>query len=96
MLPLRIETGRYERPRREASERTCVQCDVGAIEDETHFLLHCPRHTLLRAELYSEIKNLNFYDLSDIEKLKFLLNNPDIVKPTAKFISKAFNNRCIE
>ena len=93
VLPLRIETGRYERPRKPDVERTCAQCSTGAVEDEVHFLLKCPRHVLFRNQLFACINNDDFLNYQDLEKLKFLLNNPDIVKSTAKFIVNAFNNR---
>ena len=96
VLPLRIETGRYERPKKLPAERLCTQCTMGTTEDEVHFLLHCPRHCLFRNLLFSKIENDNFFDLADIEKLKFLLNHPDIVKTTAQFIVNAFNNRVVD
>ena len=47
--PLEIETGRYVST--PAEYRTCKLCDTG-VEDETHFVLHCPalsseRHLLV-------------------------------------------------
>ena len=77
-------------------ERTCAQCSTGAIEDEAHFVLQCPRHVLLRNQLFACIKDDDFLNYQDLDKLKFLLNNPDIAKPTAQFIVKAFNNRTID
>ena len=62
------------------------------VEDEVHFLLHCPRHSLLRNQLLSGIQNPQYFDLIDIEKLKFLLNHPDIVKQTAQFVVSSFDN----
>ena len=96
VLGLRIETGRYERPKKTAAERTCTQCSMGETEDEAHFLLHCPKHSLLRNQLYSKIPNYQFSNLVDTDKLKFLLNHPDIVKQTAQFIVNGFNNRVVD
>ena len=96
MLGLRIETGRYERPRRLPEERICTQCNLGATEDESHFILHCPRHTLLRNNLLSNVSLEEFTNLNEYEKLKFLLNDPSIVKQSAQFIVNAFDNRAVD
>ena len=96
VLGLRIETGRYERPKKAPEDRTCNQCTMGVPEDETHFLLFCTKHSLQRNNLFSNIVNENFQNLNSIEKLKFLLNNPSIVKQTAQFIVNAYNNRVID
>ena len=93
VLGLRIETGRYERPRRLPEERICRQCTLGTTEDEAHFILHCPRHTLLRNDLLTNLSLEDFTNLNENEKLKFLLNDPTIVKQTAQFIVNAFDNR---
>ena len=96
VLGLRIETGRYERPRRLPEERICTQCNLGATEDESHFILHCPRHTLLRNNLLSNVSLEEFTNLNEYEKLKFLLNDPSIVKQSAQFIVNAFDNRAVD
>ena len=84
VLGLKIETRWYERPKKAPEDRICNQCTMDVPEDETHFLLFCTKHSLQR-------NNLN-----SIEKLKFLLNNPSIVKQTAQFIVNAYNNRVID
>ena len=58
ILPLRVETGRYvgEKP----EERLCKICDSQQIEDETHFLLHCPFYSVLRDNLFSSIEHVDF------------------------------------
>ena len=43
---LRIQTGRYNRPRLPRNERTCIICNV--IEDEQHALFHCTAHIFIR------------------------------------------------
>ena len=47
-------------------------------------------------QLYSSIYEGNFSNLSDIEKLKYLLNQSEIVKQTSKFIIEAFDNSIVE
>ena len=96
VLQLRIETGRYERPRKAAVDRICKQCDQNVTESETHFLLHCPKHSLIRANFLSKISAEDFETLSDVEKIKFILNDPSIVKQSAQYIIAAFDNRVME
>ena len=95
VLQLRIETGRYERPKKPAEQRTCKQCSLEVVENEAHFLLECPKHNFLRDQLIGQINNEGFSLLNDSEKLKLLMNNSDIVKQTSQFIINAFDNRLI-
>ena len=44
--PLRIETGRYHRPKLQRNERTCIVCNT--LEDEHHSLFVCTAHTFIR------------------------------------------------
>jgi hypothetical protein len=96
VLPIRIETGRYERPRKLEAERVCKQCSIGSTECELHFLIQCPRHTLLRTTFYSKITDEIFPNMTDIEKFKFILNQPAVAKLTSQFIIDAFDNRLTE
>ena len=93
VLQLRIEIGRYERPKKPAEQRICQQCSLNQVEDELHFVLRCPRHGFMRDTLLSQVSNESFGAYSEIEKLKFLLNSSDIVKNTSQFIINAFDNR---
>ena len=93
VLQIRIETGRYERPKKDPLDRICKQCDLNIPEDEKHFLLHCPRHGILRGTFFGKITLDGFSALDDIAKLKYLVNNPDIVKSTAQFILGCIYNR---
>ena len=43
---LRIETGRHDNTPRDI--RLCNLCNCNRIEDETHFLLDCPRFSSIR------------------------------------------------
>ena len=52
---LRIETGRYDKIPRE--ERLCNLCNSNKIEDETHFLLDCPRYSSIRDMFFSKIES---------------------------------------
>ena len=90
ILPLRIETGRFRRESIE--ERKCYNC-TNEIEDETHFLLYCPKYNSCREHLFENIINSMpvFRDSNDIEKLNILMN--DFPRQTAKFINGAYNIR---
>ena len=53
--PLEIERGRYrgnKKPRRE--DRICTTCDLGAMEDEKHFLLDCPAYGDIRKSIFGD------------------------------------------
>ena len=66
VLPLAIETGRFTR--KDISERKCIICNSGAIEDEQHFICNCT--------LYDDFR-INFFN--DAEKCMpgFLLRNEE-------------------
>ena len=65
ILPLRIETGRYENLA--IDKRTCQLCASGEVENEEHFLLKCEINQELRQQFYDKIKELvsanHFYDI---------------------------------
>ena len=69
-MPLRIETGRFVQELLE--ERICKLCNLNAIEDENHFVLHCPCYNNIRYKYLDKISDQNFNDLDDIMKQKIL------------------------
>ena len=72
----------------------CQVCNNGETEDEIHFLLVCDRYDESRRELFRNIADLDqFLALENIEKLKLLVNDPTLVKQTAKFIVTSFELR---
>ena len=94
-LPIKIETGRYERPKLAVHERLCPSCNDGqSIENEEHFMLTCPKHSFRRIILYSKIENItNFSEKNNIEKLKFLFNDASVVKASSQYILDSFAAR---
>ena len=46
-LDLHVHTGRFRRTPREL--RSCLACGSAAVEDLTHFTLHCPAHASVRS-----------------------------------------------
>ena len=82
-LELKIETGRYARPRLEVHERICPICTENRqhkglepeIETEIHFLFYCELYDNLRKGwIQKVIKPQNFMDLDEDTKLKVVLN----------------------
>ena len=71
-LPIRIETGRFERPRMAPNERLCPSCGVqNVIENETHFMFECPSYNNLRNTWMETLKKGPGFDiLSMPENLK--------------------------
>ena len=101
-LELKIETGRYSRPRLELHERICPICTESRlqrslepeIETEIHFLFFCEHFENLRMCWMQKVtKPVNFTNLDEDTRLKIVLNDPNNVKTTAQFIVDAFNMR---
>ena len=94
-LAIRIETGRFERPKLDASQRFCSACADGvSIEDEHHLIFQCVTYNELRLSFFSKLKiPENFAEIEPSEKLKIESNNPENVKFTAQFVLDAFNYR---
>jgi len=46
--PLRMHTGRYDRPRIVPEERCCLCCDTLDLEDEYHFIYICSCYVVIR------------------------------------------------
>ena len=96
-LSIRLETGRYERPRLDAVDRSCPVCinPINVIvEDEIHFLFDCNLYEKLRDDWLSQIvKPVDFFVMDPTNKLKIVLNEAKNVKVTAQFIIDAYNLR---
>ena len=101
-LQIRIESGRYARPRLEITERICPICSARRIqqgldpevETEVHFVFFCDQYHMLREKLFSSLKKPNDFEmLEDAVKLKIVLNMPENCKQTAQFIADAYSMR---
>jgi hypothetical protein len=53
---LRIETGRWTKPKIKIEERLCMECMNGEIEDEKHFMLDCEMFDDLRERMFEQIR----------------------------------------
>ena len=93
-LGIRIESGRYSRPRLDVNQRLCEVCNENFIEDEFHFVYVCGKYKAIRDPWINNlIKPDNFENLDEGSKLGVALNVGENVKSTARFIMDAFNMR---
>ena len=93
-LGIRIESGRYSRPRLEVNQRLCEVCNENFIENEFHFVYSCSKYKALREPWINNlVKPDNFVDLDEGSKLGVALNLSENVKSTARFIMDAFSMR---
>ena len=88
ILPLKIETDRYQGIPLE--NRLCILCDSNAIEDECHFLFHCPALENTRSTLIDNLEIDEFTD--DHEKLLQVLNS-DSLRAVGKYIESLYKAR---
>ena len=86
---LMVETGRYNQTPH--NNRFCPVCNSGIIEDEFHFLLHCPKYSIPREKFYNQIQHnfVNFNQLSCTELIIKLMNsqNFSVNSHLLKFVS---------
>ena len=70
ILPLRLETGRFQRPLIPEDQRLCY-CKSGETESEQHILFHCKIYDNLRQIWLAKLKvPIYFNDMAIKEKLK--------------------------
>ena len=94
-FPLEIEKGRVRNI--PVERRTCKMCDTNSVEDEIHFLIHCPKYTEKRNKLFENIcvTFRNISGLSDTDKLCELLSNHKLSKLVANFIADCYHIRTL-
>ena len=75
-LPLKIETGRYNKT--PLKDRTCNSCQV--IEDEIHFIVDCKLYDDLRYELFNLVSrdNDDFNKMSSLVKFILIMNTEHV------------------
>ena len=90
ILPLRIETGRYNQTL--LNDRICEYCTSGLVEEEYHFIFSCNLYSPMREHLLDKCEELhpNFSHLEEVEKSRFVLNNEFIQLHTANYVSEAY------
>ena len=91
ILPLRIETGRYDNT--PVENRTCQLCDLGATEDEYHFVMTCPLFAEYRNILFENAGRLivNFNNVGLDEQFTNIMHKCQ--KYLAKYIELAYEKR---
>ena len=91
---LRIETGRYEKPKLPESERLCEKCNTGAVENEIHCLLICTKHCLFRQRLLSVAETVinNFKNMCIKDKFIAIMRcrNKDLALAVGNFLKNVF------
>jgi hypothetical protein len=99
---LRIETGRWKKPKEAPEDRVCRACMSGEIEDEKHFVLDCAAYASLRTQMIDLIRlktnnNYNLYLNSRDEKWRILMNplnrKADITEPLKEYLQRAMKKR---
>jgi hypothetical protein len=92
ILPLKVETGRYQNI--PAELRLCVLCEENVVENEFHFMLQCSKYDNLRNDLYRHALAYfpEFNNVNDNEKIKLLMTD-SLVKYTAEFLCKCYHVR---
>jgi hypothetical protein len=85
---LEIETGRYNKKKIKAEDRTCKQCTMNVMEDEKHVILLCPKYSDARNTMFSQLNAIfsNFSELSNDHKFIFTMSCPDY--DTTSLLSK--------
>jgi hypothetical protein len=108
VLPIRVETDRYQRIKTPADQRYCIQtkcknkilCNPNQleVEDERHYLINCHQYTDLRNVLFKKVTEQfpHFSTTCDYEKFNILLNSSNIAKTVGQFIVNAFDERPIK
>ena len=104
VLPLRIETDRYQRVKVDASKRFCKQPKCANndensavktydVENEFHFLVKCKQYDHLRTVLFSRLSCPEFDHLNDQNKFCYMLTRTHIARIVGQFIVDAFDSR---
>ena len=86
VLPIHIETGRFQRPKTPVNERLCTLCDLHQVEDEKHFLLGCPVYAPLRQTMLQTANNVipDFRQTNQHDQFTRLCKNPHVSFIVAK------------
>ncbi len=89
VLPIRIETWRFKGE--DVGERICIYCNMGEVEDELHFVIHCPKYQHLRENVirYVEQYNTNFLTMNVNEQFNLIIK--DYPRQVAKYVKNVMN-----
>ncbi len=87
ILPLRIETGRYQNI--PENLRTCTFCNNNAVENEVHFLFECDYYRMERTRLENAI-NVNLSILNNNVRFSIIFDHPYAL---GKYVRSALKKR---
>jgi exonuclease III len=92
ILPLKIETGRFLN--KKVEERICDYCKGETVEDEIHFILHCPLYAFLRIIFFNHVNQFyNITTMSDNEKMNVFMTDNKIICKFGTFIRNCYYKR---
>ncbi len=88
ILPLRVETGRFVNESRQ--NRICKLCDLNQVEDQLHFVFHCPLYFDNRQEMYRKARlSIPMWDnLFDLDKLSQMFSA--LPRSLGKYVKDSF------
>ncbi|XP_073411685.1 uncharacterized protein [Dendrobates tinctorius] len=93
---LAVESGRHRHSYKPRKERLCQHCDQEALEDETHFLLHCSKYSAVRDTHFRRLSHLfpEFITMKEKEKTYILLGEEErAVEIAAQYVSECHRLR---
>ena len=94
---LRIELGRYTRPKTLVEDRKCELCKSD-IENEMHFVLDCSLYKTEREALFKELEAFTvFKSLNPVEQFQFVMSYNDgdteVLKYVLNYVNQAMEKR---
>ena len=94
---LEIEVGRWKKLPRE--ERICINCNLGKVENETHFLFECPKYNQKRTTMSKFLKERLGIDMQKKQEqfknlqLLFFTGELSTINALGKYIYECFQER---
>ncbi len=88
ILQIQLETGRYNNEKRE--NRLCKICDRGVVEDQYHFVFHCPAYNDKR-NVFTALMQTRIPEwgtMNDTQKFEILFKNHS--RALGKFVRDLF------
>ena len=92
-LPLAIETGRFTR--KDLSEKKCILCDSGVIENEQHFICNCTLYDDFRINLLNDAEKCmpGFLLRTEEDKFTYIMSSDDLTRSLYRFVRTLWNIR---
>ena len=92
---LKIETGRYSKPKTPIEDRLCTLCSMGVIENENHMLLECPLYEPDRKLFFANVQTFYTANLDMNAETFYLLmsynKDSELAKEVCKFVTICTN-----